>query len=80
MTIFAQWYNAAIDITESKFYKPIPPKKRRAPPENTCYVPFHNNIYIYIYIYIQRRDRKQYNGIKVERPVQRMKKNKRDST
>ena len=39
---FAQWYNAAIDIIESKLYKPIPPKKRRPPPENTCSVFFHN--------------------------------------
>ena len=36
--------------------------------------------HIYIYIHIQRRDCKQYDGIKVERPVQRMKKNQRDST
>ena len=39
---FAQWYNAAVDIIESKLYKPIPPKKRRPPPENTCSVFFHN--------------------------------------
>ena len=39
---FAQWYNAAIDIIESKLYKPIPPKKHRPPPENTCSVFFHN--------------------------------------
>ena len=40
--VFAQWYNAAIDIIESKLYKPLPPKKRRPPPENTCSVFFHN--------------------------------------
>ena len=39
---FAQWYNAAVDIIESKLYKPIPPKKRRPPPKNTCSVFFHN--------------------------------------
>ena len=39
---FAQWYNAAIDIIQSKLYKPIPPKKHRPPPENTCFVFFHN--------------------------------------
>ena len=46
-------------------------------------------IYVYLtnafvvtekYIYIQRQDCRSYDGIKVERLVQRMKKNKNDST
>ena len=39
---FAQWYNAAIDINESMLYKHIPPNKRRPPPENICFLFFHN--------------------------------------
>ena len=40
--IFSTYYHQAIDLTESKIYKPLTPKSKKKPPKNVCSIFFEN--------------------------------------
>ena len=40
--IFFIYYHQAIDLVESKIYKPLPPKLKKKPPENSGSIFFQN--------------------------------------
>ena len=40
--IFSIYYHQAIDLIESKIYKPLTPKSKKKPPQNVCSIFFEN--------------------------------------
>ena len=40
--IFSIYYHQAIDLIESKIYKPLTPKSKKKPPKNVCSIFFEN--------------------------------------
>ena len=40
--IFSLYYHQAIDLIESKTYKPLPPKPKKKPSQNVCSIFFEN--------------------------------------
>ena len=40
--IFSMYYHQAIDLIESKIYKPLTPKSKKKPPQNVCSIYFEN--------------------------------------
>ena len=42
--IFSTYYHQAIDLTESKIYKPLTPKSKKKPPKNVCSIFFEHGV------------------------------------
>ena len=42
--IFSTYYHQAIDLIESKIYKPLTPKSKKKPPKNVCSIFFENGV------------------------------------
>ena len=40
--IFSIYYHQAIDLTESKIYRPLTPKSKKKSPKNVCSILFEN--------------------------------------
>ena len=40
--IFSMHYHQAINLIESKIYKPLAPKSKKKPPQNACSISFDN--------------------------------------
>ena len=48
--IFSIYYHQAIDLIESKIYKPLTPKSKKKPPKNVCGIVFENQGVVFINI------------------------------
>ena len=54
--IFSIYYHQAIDLIESKIYKPFSPKSKKKPPKNVCSIFFENKGVEFINIALILRD------------------------